>query len=376
MVPELPQLSTSPGRRRRPRPGDVDDAADPERRDLGAELPQHPRTRTRIERRQCAADEALSPRERPEEQCAMRDALVARNADAAVHLHRSRPRRNAAPRARKAFTPAASPAAMSDRSCCSASPACPSASVTGPAFARKISAHRSGSLAARRVVSRPPGPNETPPSARAPSALGQRRRDGLRQVAGPCQLGIVRRGLDGDGLRLAHLLPEARDRPRDRVALQRTGGTDVDHRAAEEIGASRTEPAAVRSRQRVCPGKAGVQSRRACALHHRHLDAGDIGEDRTRREPPTGLVEELEGRRRRRGKHHERRSACRRLRRVGSIGDGPALQGLDHVPGGPGVPRDAPDPSLRGAPRKRSAYGAQSDDADRFRKDGENPEVA
>ena len=73
-----------------------------------------------------------------------------------------------------------------------------------------MSIHRSGLLAASRVVSRAPGPNETPGETVVGERLGERRRDRLRQVAGPGELPVVRLGVDEHGLGLEHLAPRSR----------------------------------------------------------------------------------------------------------------------------------------------------------------------
>ncbi len=91
VVPELPQSRVAPAGAGGHGPTTDDDARGAERRDLGAELAQHPGAAPRIERGQRAAHVTLSPGQRGEQQRAMGDALVARDADGAAHDHRSSP---------------------------------------------------------------------------------------------------------------------------------------------------------------------------------------------------------------------------------------------------------------------------------------------
>ena len=137
----------------------------------------------------------LTPRaSAAEQQRAVGDALVARNANRAAHLHRSRPAAELAggleivlearPIARLDQPPQV--AQLDPRRWTAPRPA-PSR------FCSRMSSHMSGLLAARRVVSRAPVPYDTPPSRAVGERLGQGIRHGLREVAGPGQLPVVGR---------------------------------------------------------------------------------------------------------------------------------------------------------------------------------------
>ncbi len=128
VVPELPQSriarrSAKPAPAQRP-----DNGALAKRRDLGAELPEHPGRGTRVERRERAADVAGAASQRGEEQRTMGDALVARHADHAGDSHRSMLSRKRWAVVRYSRKPSTSPAATSRRSSASCASVAASAS--------------------------------------------------------------------------------------------------------------------------------------------------------------------------------------------------------------------------------------------------------
>ena len=138
----------------------------------------------------------------------------------------------------------------------------------------------SGLLAASRVVSRAPGPERDAGQAPVGERLGEGRRHGLRQVAGPGELAVVRRRVDQHRLGLEHLLPEAHHPPGGLVAAGRPGLADVDHAPAQAVGPGRGEARAVGARQGVAAGEPVAQALGGGPGDHRGFHAADVRQER------------------------------------------------------------------------------------------------
>src|SRR5207302_8312433 len=131
-------------------------------RDRRAQTTQDARAGLDVLARQEPRDLAGPARQCGEHQGAVGDALVTGRPDGAAHLHASSLRRHSAPRRSQAVNPAASPASSARSSSPSGSSRERRAGSSSSRFMRKISVHRAGSEAARRVASRAPGPKVAP----------------------------------------------------------------------------------------------------------------------------------------------------------------------------------------------------------------------
>src|SRR5918996_4088228 len=134
----------------------------PNGRDLGPELPEHPRRGLHVVAREQAVNLARAARERGEHDGAVGDALVAGDPDRAADLHRPTLRRQSAARVSQSWTARASAVSSARTSLPSGSSRARSTVSTSSRFIRRISVHSDGLLAARRVVSSAPGPNVAP----------------------------------------------------------------------------------------------------------------------------------------------------------------------------------------------------------------------
>src|SRR5262249_39715012 len=83
--------------------------------------------------------------------------------------------------------------------------------------------------------------------------LGKRRSHGLRKVAGPCKLPVVRGGIDEDGRGLDHILPESHQSAGSLIAPGSAGLAYVYRTAAQAVRGRGGEPRGMSSRQRVAP---------------------------------------------------------------------------------------------------------------------------
>jgi hypothetical protein len=231
-----------------------------------------------------------------------------------------------------------------------------------------MSIHISGLLAASRVVSRAPVPNDRPASPRSASALASA--DGLRQVAGPGELAVVCRGVDQDRLRLEHLFPESHDPACRPVASRRAGLAYVDHAAPEAIRASRRETARVGAGEGVRTREAVAQTGRGGAGQHRALDTADVGEHRPALERGRQALDEIERGARGHRQHHQLGALHGARSAVGELRDRGRAQRLHPVRAGGREAHHARDAREARLPGQRAADGPQADYRERGRPHG------